>query len=183
MPKISFQNKSFIILFGIAIVGTYLCLMLWADLNPGSVYLPANSKTDQNGTAVAYASSLFNTQIPNIDTSSWQAYTDKASGLNFKYKPDWKVKPAVEKDGYRIIEIDPGKKFYNIKIYISPTDYYAMSGLPTKPDSIGGQPAINVNNMLYGVKNKNTFFTFDVGLSSSLTNDFNGLIHSVSFSE
>jgi len=115
------------------------------------------------------------------DTTGWPTYTDKESGLSFQYKPGWKVLAPIKKAGFRIIQIDPGKKYYNIKIYISPEQFYIMDGLPATGETIGGAPALNVNNALYGIRANNLYYTFDVGLSMSLLPDFNGLVHSATF--
>ena len=180
--KMSPQTKSFIVLLALALFGTYFCLSLWSDVNPSSVEsirpitsVPQTNAADQNTFA------LMENKISPVDTSSWKTYEDKAINLSFKYHPDWAVKSLKEKDGFQILEIEQGKKFYNIKIYISPRDYYAMSGIPTKNDTIGGQPALNVNKMLYGVNTGGLYYTFDVGVSLSLTPNFNALVHSVKF--
>ena len=56
-----------------------------------------------------------------------------------------------------------------------------MGGLPLQSDTIGGQPATEVSNLLYGVQYGNYYYTFDVGLSTSLKPDFDALVHSVTF--
>jgi hypothetical protein len=180
--KFSPQTKSFIVLLALAVFGTYVCLSLWSDANPSLVdyYRPITS-LQQTNAADQNTATLMENKVSNVDTSSWKTYQDKTVNLSFKYHPDWTVKPLKEKDGYQILEIDPGKKFYNIKIYISPSGYYALSGLPTKNDTIGGQTALNVNNMLYGVNTNGLYYTFDVGISLSLTPNFNALVHSVKF--
>ena len=56
-----------------------------------------------------------------------------------------------------------------------------MGGLPLQSDTIDGQPAVEVSNLLYGVKDGSYYYTFDVGLSTSLKPDFDALVHSVQF--
>ena len=181
MSKISPQAKSFIVLLVLACLSTYICLTLWAQVSPETIsavrYVTAFPQpgANNNGQIV-----LDNPQ-PQVDTSAWKTHEDKTLKLSFKYKPDWIIKSVKEKDGYQILEIDPGKKFYNIKIYASPKSYYAMDGLPAKKDTVGGQQAINVNNMLYGVNTNGLYYTFDVGLSLSLTPSFNALVRSITF--
>ncbi len=179
MSKFSLQTKSFIVLFSLAVVGTYLCTLLWPDLASFSfkTYTYQVSPSIQN---------LNNTvpQAPAIqmtDTSAWKNYSNAEYGLSFKYNPDWKIKNVVSKNGFQIIEIDPGAKYYNIKIYISPKEFYVMDGLPTKTETIAGKSTLNVNNILYGIKTEANYFTFDIGLSLSLTPDFMAMVHSVQF--
>lgn len=177
MKNISSQSKSFIVLFAIAVIGSYLCIMLWNNLTNKNVY----KALPQIGITNSETEKLFDNTPDPVDTSKWLTYTDTKNGLSFKYSPDWKIKPGGVKNNYTILEIDPGAKFYNIKIYISPDNYYVMEGLPTKSDTVGGQPALNMSNMLFGVKNNNKFYTFDVGLSVSLTPAFYAMVQSVQF--
>ncbi len=184
MKQTSPQTKSFIIFFAVAAIGTYLCLMLWVNLKSNTF-----SNTRQTGSyqAISYPDQVKadNTPVvtPPVDTSSWQTYTNAKYGLSFKYKPGWKVSAAANKKGFTIIGVDPGKKYYNFEIYISPTAFFAMDNLPTKTETIGGQEAINVNDSLYGIKANNLYYTFDIGSSEILKADFNGLVHSLSFTK
>jgi hypothetical protein len=179
MPKITAPTKSFIILFILAVFLTFLCLQLWSDLpiNPNNkasqLYYDETLKLPTKNQPEVIA--------PSVDTTAWKTYSSESFGFSFKYKPDWKVLPAKEKNGYTIIEVDPGAKFYNIKIYISKDDYYVMGGLPYKNETIGGQPSMNVNDLLFGVKYNNTYYTFDIGLSTSLKPNFDALVRSVTF--
>jgi len=116
-----------------------------------------------------------------VDTSTWKTYTDKTSKLNFKYPSTWKVLAPTTKNGYTVIQVDPGTKYYNIKIYVSSRDYYIMGGLPTKPVSIGSYQGIDVSDLLYGVVAHDLYYTFDIGQSLSLKDKFNALVRSVSF--
>ncbi len=179
MSKFSTQTKSFIVLFGLAVIGTYLCTMLWPDIASFNFksytyrFAPIPQNLDKPiDQAVA---------IPLVDTSTWKDYSNPDLGLSFKYKPDWKIKDVITKKDFKIIEIDPGAKFYNIKIYVSPKEFYVMDGLPTKTETIAGKEALNVNNILYGIKSGTSYYTFDIGLSLSLTPDFNAMVHSVQF--
>jgi hypothetical protein len=184
VQKISKQTFSFILLFSLAVLGSYLCLMLWSDLDNMPDYgFQDTYGVASNNTQATPATQTQQSVIPKVDTSTWKTYTDKNSGLSFKYKPTWKVLAPATKNGYTVIQIDPGSKFFNIKVYISPKDYYVMTGLPTKPEIIGGQPALNVNDALYGIKDNGEYFTFDVGYSMSLLPDFNALVHSVAFAK
>lgn len=177
MPKISLQTKTFIWLFCFAVFGTYLCLILWSNLIgkvPTTQNIVANTSTTT-------ATQISPAPVPVVDTTDWKTYSNPQYQLSFLYKPDWKVLPAVNKSGFTILQIDPGTRFYNIKIYISPKEFYVMDGVPTKTETIGGQTALNANNALYGILANGTYYTFDVGLSMSLVPDFDALVHSVKF--
>ncbi len=186
--NLSTPTKSFIFLFCAAVIGTYLTVMLSNDLaakrSAGGAY-QTKYYGKQAGYGIIPAADASERPLPPVtpvDTSSWKTYTDSAYGLSFKYAPEWKIsqgKPAS--DGFTTIEIDPGKKFYNMKIYISSQSYYGLSGLPSVRATIGGQPATDVSNLLYGVSHGGYYFTFDNGLSTAMIDDFNALIKSVEF--
>jgi hypothetical protein len=180
------QTKSFLILFGIAVVGVYLSFMLSNNLtggNPGNNYSAVyyNQTTSKlAGTAMASAAGL--PPFKTIDTSNWKTYTEAEHGLSFKYDPAWTVLPGkTDKDGYFVLQIDPGLKFYNIKIYISKTSFFAMDGLPAVTQIIANETAINVSNLLYGIHRGAYYYTFDNGLSTNMIDGFNALVRTVKF--
>jgi len=178
MRKTSPQTKSFIILFALAVFGTYLCAALWsgsfsASTTPDTVITSAFPRPQMSPGNLSAA--------PQTDTSGWKTYSNKDLKISFLYKPGWKVLPAKTSSGFTVLQVDPGAKYYNIKIYISPKEFYVMDGLPTTQETIDGQTALNVQNALFGVYANNLFYTFDVGLSMSLVPDFDGLVHSVKF--
>lgn len=193
MPKISGPSKSFIVLFALAIFGVVLCLSLWPDLaqrpprNFNRIYYFRHFNADRGLNAPAPGAAALQSQEPAqappsaVDTSGWKNYFNKTYNLGFKYPPDWKVLAPKKLKGYDAIEVDPGKKFYNVKIYISPTDYFVFAGLPAVGDTLGGLPAANVKDSLYQVKAGKYYYTFDVGLSTSIKPDFAALVHSVMF--
>jgi len=178
------QTKSFVILAALAIVGTYVCLAIG-----GKIFsLSSKNQALPDQQIVTYVQDRGNSLIsqakatePEIDTSQWKSYSDNKFGISFKYNPDWQIKSWVEKDGYNVLEIDPGKKFYNIKIYENSGSFYVMDGLPTVEAQIGGYKAYNVSNLLYGVVANDKYFTFDIGLSLSLEPQFQALVNSVKF--
>ncbi len=180
MSKISPQTKSFIFLFGLAIVGTYLCVMLWPDMASFTYksysYRATPAPNNINNELAAEPPPL-----PAVDTSSWKDYTNAEFGFSFKYNPDWKIKTIQQKKDFNVLEIDPGPKYYNIKVYVSPKEFYVMDGLPAKDEIIDGRTAFNVSNLLYGIKTEKYYYTFDVGLSTSLAPNFSALVHSVKF--
>lgn len=177
------QTKSFIILFCIAIVGTYLIVML--NANPTFLRPVSNdygSKYYGTATNTAFASERPMPPIKPVDTSGWKTYQNKQYSFNFKYDPSWTIKPGKEtSDGFYLVEVDPGAKYYNIKIYVSKEGFYVFDGLPAVITSIDGLQAYDVSNLLYGIKIGPDYYTFDNGLSTSLINDFNALVRSVKF--
>jgi hypothetical protein len=184
MPnKMSPQTKSFIILFIIALAGTYLCLVVlglggFGQNRPGGENVILYGQPNQQAVLAA------NSDDPDVMTaniSAWKTFTSADYGFSFKYKPDWKVLPPQKKGDWTVIQVDPGKKYYNVKIYISPKDYYAMGGLPIHQETINGVPAQNVSNLLYGFSKNNFYYTFDIGLSLMLKPDFEAMVHSVMF--
>jgi len=116
-----------------------------------------------------------------VDTSNWKEYTNKTYGFSFKYNPDWQIKQFVKKGDFNLLEIDPGKKYYNIKIYVSQNEFFAMGGLPIKETIISGLKASNVADLLYGIQKEPDYFTFDNGQSVSLKPQFNALVNSLKF--
>lgn len=187
MQKTSPQTKSFIILLTIALVGTYVCLILYNRIvNPGSEFsyypLPKGyeqvlySQRSNPKTATVISE-------PVVDTSLWKDYSNKTYNFSFKYKPGWKVLPTKKVKGFDVVQIDPGSKFYNFKVYVSQKEFYVMDGLPLADATIGGLPAKEISGVLYGVKNDPYFYTFDIGYSLSLKPEFDAMVNSVSFSQ
>lgn len=186
--KISPQSRSFIILFSIAAVGVAVAFYVirWLDIpvaryilrGPGSgnyegiVNQGEQKLTPPEGKTVEFIS---------MDTKGWKTYTDSESSFTFKYPPTWKVLAPTLNNGYKVITIDPGARFDNVKIYISSTGYFALDGIPYKPDTISGFPALNVQGMLFGVKANDTYYTFDEGASVTINPEFQTLVHSSSF--
>jgi hypothetical protein len=176
MQKISPQTKSFIILFALAVFGTYLCLALW----PSSIKSPGEPAAVINY-EVPNPAIMAPPPVPAVDTTGWKTYTNKNLHLSFLYNPSWKILPIKNITGFQVLQVDPGAKFYNIKIFISPKEFYGVESLPTKSETIGGQPALNVQNALYGITANNLYYTFDVGFSMSLVPEFDALVYSVKF--
>ena len=89
--------------------------------------------------------------------------------------------PAKKVGGYTQLQVDPGPKYYNFSIYISPKDFYIMGGLPYSTENISGAQTLNVVNSLFGIKFNNTYYTFDVGQSFMLLPQFDAMVHTVNF--
>ena len=173
----------------IAIVGVYLAFIIYNFIQVG----PSSAQTDgydiihyslgktpQNvGQTVATPTP---TPTPIVDTSKWKTYTDKKYNFSFQYDPSWKVIAPKTTNGFYVVQVDPGTKYYNIKVSVSPTGFFAMDGLQTTPETINGYMVQDDNGLLYGIKNNNTFYTFDIGWSLSLKPEFDALVHTVQFS-
>lgn len=178
------QSKSFLVLFGVAIIGTLFSVWMGNQSNLKNTATGGNPQYTtinypKNKTLAASAAAA-KPQV--IDTSAWKEYTDKNFNFSFKYPADWKVlAPAKKKSDFYVLEVDPGKKFYNIKIYISPKDFYALSGLTLNEETIAGVKALNLNDSVYGIKTADYYYTFDIGWSMSLKPRFVALVHSVNF--
>ncbi len=186
MPKFknaSPQTKSFIILLACAVVGTYLSFWVAANYQNTIKYPSSEYK------AISYNESnlnLINQTLaaepePVVDTSAWKRFEQKTFGFSFLYNPDWKIGEIKKQNGYDVLEIDPGVRYYNIKIYISPSDFYVMGGLPDKEVQIAGQNALDVADLLYGLKANGYYYTFDNGQSVSLKPQFKALVSSLKF--
>jgi hypothetical protein len=179
--KLSAQTKSFLILITIAVIGTYLCIILWGGL----IYQKIGYQSGANyqSTIVTAPTQTKAPEVPQVDTANWETYENKEFNINFKHPQNWKVLAVKNKDGFNIIEIDPGAKYFNIKLYISKVGFYIMDGLPTQEEFIGGVKALNVSNSLFGMQNKEQYYTFDLGWSTKLLPEFYALVHSVQFPE
>ena len=191
--KISPQSKSFIVLFSVAVVGTIACAGLARYLTiryQGDGYtlypFPPKYLTNKNAGQHPTSTPLSRPSepvVPAVDTSGWKIYTASKYNFQFRYDPSWSVKTGGKKDGYDILEVDPGKKYYNFKIYVSPTDYYVVDGLPATDQTIGGKQAKNIQSMLYAIQDDNLRLTFDLGMSLSLRPQFKAMVESLKFTD
>jgi hypothetical protein len=183
MQKLSPQTKSFIILIVIALVGTYVCLLLGAKFKDRQSANTSAPKGDYTQIVYPQKAVAAEQKEPAVDTSDWKTYTEPKLGLSFKYKPTWQVKPTIKQGEYYVIEVDPGKKYYNIKTFVSSKDFFAMDSLPLKQVTIAGKTAQDVSDMLYGIQSGNYYYTFDLGFSVNLKPEFNALVRSASFTQ
>lgn len=186
--KSSIQTKSFVILLSIAVLGTFFSLITaYKVLSPKYWDMSQRPKDFNSYKTVDYGKNDAVKQVlaaeaePTINTSSWKEYVNTKYSFSFKYNPDWKILSAKQSDGFEVIEIDPGAKYYNIKLYISDQGYYVMDGLPTQEVELNGQKAIAVSDLLYGVQKNSIYFTLDLGRSLSLKPQFNALVKSLTF--
>jgi len=189
MIKPSPQSKSFIILFTIALVGTYVCLMVGRSLNIRGPESNIADLSPRNYQSIRYSSVTAQAQGINlpgdstetVDTSAWKTYTNASYGFSFKYAPTWKVKESTTKDGFDTILVDPGPKYLNITIKISKTGFFAIDGFAHTIVQIAGEPAIDIQGSLYGIKHGDTYYTFDQGMSAGIKAPFEALVKSVTF--
>ena len=175
--QISPQSKSFIALMLVAIGGTFACLILWGILGQKRLdYL--NSKVNKSA-----PQQTAETAPPRqgVDISGWKTYTNQDYKISFQYDPNWKIGKPKTKNGFTYIEIDPGRQYFNMRLYISSSSFYIMDGLPTVTENIGGFTALNVNYALYGIQTKDSYYTFDVGYSMPLLPQFDAMVHTVKF--
>ncbi len=179
--NLSSQNKSFIILAIIAAVGTYVAIVIGHFSPPPTrtSSLTPNNSTDSG--AVASANDHFMPEFKPVDTSNWKTYSDPKYPLSFNYDPAWTVKPGKIQDGFYVLEIDPGAKYYNMKVYVSTSQFYNIDGLPFVKTDINGAQAYNVSNLLYGIKMGPNYYTFENGLSTNMIDNFNALVRTVTF--
>lgn len=181
------QSKSFLVLLVLILIGSYLCLTIWwlylsgPTQNYSGRFGSNYQMTAYHATQTQNQSQNAQAETPAVDTSDWKTYSDSQYHFSFKYQPGWKILPAQKKNGYTVLQVDPGAKYYNFAIYISPSSFYIMDGLPFNTESIGGIQAYNVLNSLFGIKFSNYYYTFDVGQSFNLLPQFDALVHTVNF--
>jgi hypothetical protein len=175
-PKMSLQNKSFVVLFFIATFST--CLAVITD------------KTKTFSQQPQYQNKTFTESKKNpsqitkniLDTSKWETYENSKYGLSFKIKPGWKVSEKNTILDLTILQIDPGPKFHNLHIYIGADGFYALEGLPSRQEFFNNLEWKNFNNMLFATKKSRNFFTFDIGQSTKLQNEFVTMVNTVKIS-
>ncbi len=183
MKTISKQSKSFIVLFCIAILGTYFAMNLSEKANKREAGLSNELAESQVLPAEENIETPAVVTEPEItvDTENWKEYSDKKYNFSFKINPDWKVSAKQQKNGEYLLEIDPGAKYYNIKIYVSKNGFFALDGLPTEETKIANLPALAINDMLYGLKKDDLYLTFDLGSSLSLRPQFKAMVNTIAF--
>jgi hypothetical protein len=172
------RNKSFLIFLALAAFLTVVAFILMSDLRLTNDMGGGQEQSNSPGSIDRTAIKHILPEISAIDTADWKTYNSDKYGFSFRYRPEWKVLAPVQKGEFVVLQVDPGAKYYNFKIFVSPNQYYIMDGLPAKEEMIGGVKAINVNNSLYGLRSANSHLTFDVSWSMQLLSDFNAMVHS-----
>ncbi len=178
--KNSAQSTSFVILFSIAVIGTFFAYSLNRD-NVQKKQSPIVESGPIGSELFEIQEPKYTDPIPTVDTSDWKTYKNEKYGLEFKYKPDWKVGTIKNKDGYYVIQIDPGVRYSNIQVYISENDFYALNGLPAQKTQIAGKEALNLDGMVLGIKDNANYFTFDLGVSLTLKPLFEAITSTIKF--
>lgn len=184
----SAQNKSFIALLLISIFGI---VFLFSKNDKLLVYNQNQNSFDQNFqvtknknfneySLVKPANAFFEPESV-IDTSKWNSYKNDTYGFSFIYNPNWKIIDFKKQGEFNVLEIDPGRKYFNFKVFVSPREYYTMDGLPLLDVEINGKKAVSVSDILFGVNHNNNFFTFDLGLSLTQRHEFRAMIKSLKF--
>lgn len=188
IPKFSKQTKSFIILFVIAFLGAYVCLVMAKFINfPGGLEAIERLKLAQYqklDSQPANNLNLAKTILPTdsattVDTTGWKTYTDPTYSFSLNYPPQWQIKKPSKQDGFYVLTIDPGAKYFNVKIYVSPKGYFAMDNLPFTTITLAGEQAIDVEGSLYGLKHDGNYYTFDQGISQSIKPEFEAMVKSL----
>lgn len=116
-----------------------------------------------------------------LDTTDWKSYIDKNYPISFLYPKTWKISSSINKLGFYDIYLNPGAKFFDIHIYISPKSYAGLEGLPQTPTKVGQQTGFSVSPNLIGIKVGESYYTFDGSMNSTHTDEFNTLLSTVKF--
>ncbi len=171
---------TFLVLIAVAAAATYGALLLTTQLSGVNTDValvtpppPPKSSEVQTSTPTAV----------NLDTSTWKDYIDRTYFLSFKYPPTWQVETFPQRAGYYIIVLKPDKALDHVRIYVSPTNYFALTGLPTKKTTLAGAAGVSVNDMLIGVKYAAQYYTFDMGTDTKLQPQFQKILATVAFSK
>jgi hypothetical protein len=118
---------SFIILVALAAIATFAAIYATKNISE-----PIENSSLEN--SVLEENRLQNIQptAAELDVSTWKSYTDKNYFLSFKYPSTWQVKTYQNRNGFDIIVLEPNNARDNIRIYVSPENYFALQGLPSK---------------------------------------------------
>ena len=121
------QTKSFIILFSIACVGVAAAFYIidWFNIPVAKVLTATPSKQGAGKQIIAPPDTKASPKL-TTSTEGWKTYTSSEYGISFMYPPTWKVREPSKSNGFTILTIDPGAKYDNVRIYISPSSYFAL---------------------------------------------------------
>jgi hypothetical protein len=171
---------TFLVLVAVAAAATYGALLLTSQMSEVNTEVallePVPQKVINNTNQQTPA------QAVNLDTSTWKNYVDRTYFLSFKYPPTWEVETFPDRAGYYIIVLKPDTASDHVRIYVSPSTYFALTGLPAKKDTLAGAAALNVNDMLVGVKYAAQYYTFDMGMDTRVQPQFQKILTTVAFS-
>ncbi len=183
MFNFSNQTKSFIVLILIAFFSAMTAYYLTGTLENAELEQFYETNHIKRSNQKPSSTSPTNKSNTTVDTTNWVTFNDPKFGITFKHPKTWTVKLYKENkaDGMYIISLDPGKDSDPIKIYVSNHNYYAMEGLPIQKTTVAGKQALNVADMLVGVKNNSTYYTFDLGGNLKYQPEFKTLVSLVAF--
>jgi hypothetical protein len=175
------QTKSFIVLLLLAVVGSagVLCLSRYVNnLNAlTQVSIATNASLQKNIDNLATRNDAGN-------ISTWNDYTDDKYDISFKLPNTWMVSTYdTDYSNFHIIILDPGNNQDHIRIYVAKKGYFAADGLTKEKTKVAGIDAWSVQDILFGVKNKSAYFTFDLGSNLKLKPEFQNIISSVAFNQ
>jgi len=175
---------SFFILVAVAAVAAYGALVWTAQLSnqDESTVAPMAETGHKQKTEVADKQEA-QPKAEALDTSTWKDYTDRSYFLSFKYPDQWSLQTYPNREGYYIISIKPNKGSDNIRIYVSPSSYFALAGLPSKKTTLAGAQGVNIIDSLIGVKFAAQYYTFDSGTDSTLRPQFQKILSTVALSK
>ncbi len=188
LPKISPQSKSFLVLFAIAVIGSYMSLIVTKFSDLTAFTEPGQNNLNKNYTQINYNQNTTNLKqdlpdldVPSVSTENWKSYSDLSYHFSFLYPPTWKVQKLIYKNGFYNISINTGVKLSTVNIYISNKSFFAVENLPYTIKTIGGMEAIDIQGILYGFNKNGIYYTFDLGNSTKLKPEFETLVRSVTF--
>lgn len=190
MPNLSKHTKSFLAVLLITFISVLTAYYVSMGVNQmaglenlGS--LPGKIIPNQKSPDVVSKEILNNQdkKPTTINPETWQTFEDPRFDITFKYPETWTLKMYQENkpNGTYIISLLPGSNAGLIRIFISESGYYAMEGLPVTATTLGGKPALNVADMLVGVKTGGKFYTFDLGSNMDFQPEFKALLSQVKF--
>lgn len=112
-----------------------------------------------------------------LSHDNWPSGNIKES-LTFKYPQDWEVTSSETAGDFEVTQIKNPVKG-EIKIYSSTKAFFALEGLYTEPLKIGGVDGVKVADTLAAVKHQDVYYTFDLGVNTELTAEFESFLDSI----
>lgn len=111
--------------------------------------------------------------------STWPSYQTPSGKLSFRYPTNWSV-TTKDLEGETLITLlsnsSPEGKFL---IFISPKSFLGFDGLKTETQDLNGYKVTSVDDLLFGIKQKNLFYTFDASASPTTKELFRELANTI----
>jgi hypothetical protein len=161
---------SFFILIVLSAASVYAALLLVSQYAP-----------EQQSSFIAVSHINDGHKGADLSVADWKEFNDSESRLSFKHPSDWQVQRFDNRAGMDIITIKPATSPDKIRIYISPDNYFALDGLPARSGTVAGARAVNVNDVVVGVRSGGLYYTFDIGTDIKLQPEFKTLLETVAF--